>query len=144
MRIRYIKAGETYPLRQLVLRPKQQLEEMDWSGDHVGTTFHVGVEIHRELVSVASFMLERNEQMRGWRQYRLRGMATRPDQQGKGTGKALVLFALEHLRDLKADLVWCNAREKVTGFYNGMGFLPQGELFMLEGIGMHQLMFLRL
>ncbi len=144
MPIRYLKAEETHPLRQQLLRPQQPLEEMEWSGDNAETSFHVGVDIDGELVCVASFMQERHEQLRGWRQYRLRGMATRPDQQGQGVGKALVLFALEHLGDLKTDLVWCNAREKVTGFYAGMGFVSQGEMFMVDGIGPHQLMFLRL
>ena len=70
-------------------------------------------------------------------------MATLPEQQGSGVGKALVRFALDHLRGLHADLVWCNAREKATGFYAGMGFSPKGNLFLLEGIGMHQLMYHR-
>ncbi|MCI1752659.1 MAG: GNAT family N-acetyltransferase [Flavobacteriales bacterium] len=144
MRVRYIKAAETYPLRQQLLRPLQPIDEMDWYGDNADTSFHVGAEVGEELICVASFMLERCEQVLGWRQYRLRGMATQPDQQGSGAGKAVLKFGLDHLRGLKADLVWCNAREKVVGFYGGMGFQAQGELFMVDGIGMHQLMYLRL
>jgi GNAT superfamily N-acetyltransferase len=115
MRVRYIKAAETYPLRQQLLRPLQPIDEMDWYGDNADTSFHVGAEEGEELICVASFMLERCEQVLGWRQYRLRGMATQPDQQGSGAGKAVLKFGLDHLRGLKADLVWCNAREKVVG-----------------------------
>jgi hypothetical protein len=73
MRVRYIKAAETYPLRQQLLRPLQPIDEMDWYGDNADTSFHVGAEEGEELICVASFMLERCEQVLGWRQYRLRG-----------------------------------------------------------------------
>lgn len=144
MRIRFIKGPDTHHLRHQLLRPLQPIEEMEWYGDNAETTFHLGAGIGDHLVSVASFMAERNDALLGWRQYRIRGMATHPDFQGNGVGRSIVLFGLDHLRGMKVDLAWCNAREKVTGFYAGLGFSTQGEKFMVEGIGMHQLMYVRL
>lgn len=144
MRIRFIKAADTHNLRQRVLRPFQPVSEMEWYGDQADTTFHLGAGIGDHLVSVASFMAERNEVLLGWRQYRLRGMATHPDFRGIGAGSSIVRFGLDHLRGMKVDLVWCNARENVTAFYAGLGFSTHGGPFMVEGIGMHQLMFIRL
>ena len=144
MRIRFIKAFETHALRHDVLRPRQSIDEMEWPQDLAEDSFHLGVSIGGHPISVVSFIRERNPHLRGWKQYRLRGMATHPEFQGQGAGRRSLRFGVDHLRTLKADLVWCNAREKATGFYAKEGFLPEGEPFEIEGIGVHQLMFLRL
>ncbi|MBK9059287.1 MAG: GNAT family N-acetyltransferase [Flavobacteriales bacterium] len=144
MRIRFIKPAETHALRHTVLRPGQQLEEMAWSQDQAEDSFHLGLSIGGHLISVVTFIRERNELLRGWKQYRLRGMATHPEFQGQGAGTKLLHFGIDHLRTLKADLVWCNARESAKAFYGKEGFLPEGAQFDIEGIGVHQLMLLRL
>lgn len=143
MRIRFIKASETHALRQQVLRPHQQREEMEWPKDRAEDSFHLGLSLGGHLISVASFIRERNELLLGWKQYRLRGMATHPEFQGQGTGTKLLRSGLDHLRTLKVDLVWCNAREGAKAFYGQGGFLPEGVPFEIQGIGVHQLMFLR-
>lgn len=144
MRIRFINASDTHALRHEVLRPRQFMEEMEWPQDRAENSFHLGLSIGGHLISVVSFIRERNELLRGWKQYRLRGMATHPEFQGQGAGTKLLHFGVDHLRTLKADLVWCNAREKAMALYGKEGFLPQGVPFDIEGIGVHQLMFLRL
>lgn len=144
MRIRFINASQTHALRQEVLRPRQSLDEMEWPQDRAEESFHLGMTIGGHLIAVVSFIRERNELLRGWKQYRLRGMATHPGFQGQGVGTKLLPFGIDHLRTLKADLVWCNAREKATTLYGKVGFLPRGDPFEIEGIGIHQLMFLRL
>lgn len=144
MRIRFIKPIETHDLRQQVLRPQQPLDEMEWSMDHSEDSFHVGMEFNGQIISVASFLRERNELLQGWKQFRLRGMATRPVQQGNGAGTKLLRFGLEHLKSLKADLVWCNARTGAKDFYAKTGFHTEGPPFELPGIGLHHLMYLRL
>lgn len=144
MRIRFIKPIETHHLRQQVLRPRQPLEEMEWSMDLAKDSFHLGMELNEQLICVASFLRERNELLKGWKQFRLRGMATHPDHQGKGAGSKVLRFGLDHLRTLKADLVWCNAREKAKDFYAKEGFCTEGPPFDIPGIGLHHLMYLRL
>lgn len=144
MPIRFLRPGETHVLRRSVLRPQQPVEEMEWSMDRAEGSFHVGFEEHGELVCIASFLKERNDRLRGWAQYRLRGMAVPPSHQRHGFGRRVLLFGLEHARHMKADLVWCNAREGAVAFYARAGFVAEGAPFAIEGIGLHQLMYLRL
>ncbi len=120
------------------------MDEMSWSMDNAPDTFHVGAGNEQTTDAVATFIKERNEQLRGWKQYRLRGMAVHPTSQGHGLGTKLLLFGLEHLRAVNADLLWCNARENALAFYSKAGFTLQGNPFLIEGIGIHHLMYLRL
>lgn len=144
MPIQFIQPWETHQLRRSVLRPTQPLDEMEWPGDKAECSFHLGMWLGGHLVSIASFIRERNELLRGWIQYRVRGMATGSGHQGAGHGGALLRFGLDHARHHGADLVWCNAREAAIGFYAKEGFLTEGAPFLIEGIGTHQLMYLRL
>ena len=144
MRIRFIKSTETHALRQLVLRPEQPLDEMEWPQDNAKDSFHLGMNTGGRQISIVSFSRERNELLHGWKQYRLRGMATHPDHQGAGIGGKLLRFGLDHLRTLRTDLVWCNARDGAKGFYAKEGFREEGSPFDIHGIGIHHLMFLRL
>jgi hypothetical protein len=56
----------------------------------------------------------------------------------------MLRFGLDHVHGLKTDLVWCNARDGAKGFYAREGFVPEGAPFMIEGIGLHHLMYKRL
>lgn len=144
MRIRFIKPPETHLLRQLVLRPGQPLDEMEWPQDEAADSFHLAMEDQGMILAVASFQKERHERLLGWKQFRIRGMATHPDHQGKGIGTQLLRFGLDHLRAMKADLVWCNARSGALRLYAKEGFAEEGGPFVLEGIGEHYLMYKRL
>lgn len=144
MPTRFIKPEETHALRHSVLRPLQALDEMEWPMDRDEKSFHIGQEEQGALVSVASFLRERNDRLRGWIQYRVRGMATAPAFQGQGLGSLVLRFGLEQVRHRKADLVWCHARERATAFYVREGFRTEGEAFLVTGIGIHHLMYLRL
>ncbi len=141
MRIRSITSAETHDLRQWVLRPKQSIAEMEWSLDRADGSFHLGAEEDDRLVAIATFLREPCEQIPGKLQYRLRGMATLAEYQAKGIGSALLRSGLEHLRQLSADVVWCNARERALRFYEKEGFTSHGPAFMIEGIGLHHLMY---
>lgn len=144
LRIRFIRPAETHGLRQLVLRPFQPIEEMEWSFDQAEGSFHVGAAFGEELVAVASFLPEPNDALRGWKQYRLRGMAVHPTQQSKGIGGKLLGFGVAQLHSMGIDLLWCNAREAAAAFYAREGFTMHNGPFLIEGIGVHHLMFKRL
>lgn len=143
MQIRFIRANDTHALRHQVLRPHQSIEEVDFPNDRSPDSFHLGAYLRGELVSVASFHRERHEQLLGWKQYRLRGMATRPDLQGKGIGKRIVRFALEHLHGQGTDLLWCHARVGAAPFYERLGFRIHGGIFEVPGVGPHYVMHIR-
>ena len=144
MHVRFIKASETYPLRLLVLRTGGTEEDVHFANDRLEGAFHLGVHIGEHRIGVGSFYPEKHEDLRGWKQYRLRGMATHPDFQGQGAGARLMQFALTHLKAQHADLVWCNARVNAVAFYERAGFTTVGERFEIPGIGGHFVMYKRL
>ena len=100
--------------------------------------------IFNNKIYIGSFYNEKQEQLRGWKQYRLRGMATHPDHRSKGLGSKLMRFAMDHLNNQKADLLWCNARENALEFYKRLGFAIEGPPFDVPGIGEHFLMYRKL
>ena len=112
--------------------------------DRLDGGFHLGVHIGEHRISVASFYPEAHPDLLGWIQYRLRGMATIPGYQGKGIGRRMLYFALDHLRAKKADLLWANARVTALPFYTKLGFGTHGPEFLIEGIGPHFVVFQRL
>lgn len=140
MRVRFIRTEDTYPLRLLVLRPGGAIEDTHFANDRLEGSFHIGITLNDELVSVGSFYPEKHKGLKGWKQYRLRGMATHPAHQGKGAGEKLLRFALDHLKAQNADLLWCNARIEAVHFYERLGLVAEGEPFEIPGIGMHYLM----
>lgn len=140
MRIRFIRTEDTYPLRLLVLRPGGVVEDCHWANDRLEGSFHLAAQIGEHRISIGSFYPERHPQLLGWKQYRLRGMATHPDFQGQGAGKRMLEFAVEHLKAQNADRLWCNARIKAVPFYEKLGFLREGPEFDIPGIGGHYLM----
>ncbi|MBK9761566.1 MAG: GNAT family N-acetyltransferase [Flavobacteriales bacterium] len=140
MRIKFIKASDTWSLRHRVLRPHQTIEDCDYPNDRNPDSFHLGVFIGEHLICIGSFFGEKNESLKGWKQYRLRGMATHPDFRGQGAGRKLIRFAIEHLQAQKADLLWCYARANAKRFYEALGFVVLGAPFDMEGIGEHFVM----
>ncbi len=144
MRVQFIKVADTYPLRLKVLRPGGIEDDVHFANDRLEGAFHLGVYIGAHLIGVGSFYPEAHPALTGWKQYRLRGMASHPDFQGQGAGGRLLRFAMDHLLAQHADVLWCNAREKAVAFYEREGFLREGLLFDIPGIGGHYVMYRRL
>ncbi len=138
--VRTITAADTHPLRLQVLRPGGTLADVDFANDRLEGAFHLGAFQGNELVGVGSFYPEKHRSFRGNTQHRLRGMATHPDQRGKGVGGALLRHGLDELKLRQVGLLWCNARIKAAPFYERLGFETLGEPFELPGIGIHYLM----
>ena len=100
MRIRFIKAQDTWSLRHRVLRPHQTIEDCDYPNDRNPESFHLGVFIGEHLIGIGSFYAEKNDALKGWKQYRLRGMAIHPDFRAQGAGAVSVHDAdLLHVGD---------------------------------------------
>ena len=140
MRIQFIKTAETYPLRLQVLRPGGEPEDAHFATDRTDGAFHLGARSGNSVIAIASFHPEKHAGLKGWKQFRLRGMATHPDHVGKGIGKAMLTFAMDHLKAQHADLLWCNARVLAVPFYEKLGFIREGPEFDIPGIGGHFLM----
>ncbi|MEO8066066.1 MAG: GNAT family N-acetyltransferase [Flavobacteriales bacterium] len=141
MRIAFIKANECWPLRHQVLRPHQTLEDCDYPNDRNPDSFHLGAYVGSRIVGIGSFYREKQETLVGHMQWRLRGMAIHPEFRGVGAGAQLLRFGLDELKAKRADVLWCQAREGAAGFYTKLGFAFKGDAFMLEGIGVHFIMY---
>jgi uncharacterized OsmC-like protein/predicted GNAT family N-acyltransferase len=143
--IRRIAADDTYALRQSLLRPHQNIDEMNYPGDLHPDTVHFGAYLDGTLVGIASLY---QEQPADWplmgRGFKLRGMATTPEARGLGLGSALLRTCHAHARVNAASAVWCSARLNAEGFYSRHGFVRQGDPFDLPAIGPHVLMVCRL
>ncbi len=59
----------------------------------------------------------------------LRQMAVRNQLQGKGVGRALMEFAENIARDIGYEKIAMHARTSATGFYEKMGYMPEGNEF---------------
>lgn len=134
MLIRYIQPEDTLRLRSLVLRKGRPLAECVFPNDAEG--FHLGVFIDDSLMSIATFYQENYKDL-GSGGYRLRGMATHPDAEHRGLGRALIYFAIDELLAMNASYIWCNARSSAIGFYEKLGFQFCSEEFEIPGVGMH-------
>jgi GNAT superfamily N-acetyltransferase len=140
MNVRAITARECWPLRQQVLRPHQRLEEMDYANDSNPVSFHLGVFEQGRLIAVGSFYQERNDELPGAVQWRLRGMAVHADHRNRNVGGTLLARALDELRARQVDVLWCHARESAMRFYERHGFAVHGPRFVIEPIGGHYVM----
>ena len=71
-------------------------------------------------------------------------MATLPDYRSQGLSQALLRMAFPIIKQNFCTLLWCNARISAKGFYEKVGFEPKGEIFEVEGIGPHILMWTKI
>ena len=139
IRIAEIKAEDTYPIRKSVLRDGMTLSH-EMNADHDADTLHLGLFDKEQLVCVGSFMKASNAGFKGL-QYQLRGMGSAIGSQGKGYGKELLASAEQILKDRGADLLWCNARVVALDFYGKLGYTSVGDLFEVDQVGPHFVMF---
>jgi predicted GNAT family N-acyltransferase len=131
-----VAAGVTYPLRGAVLRVGRPVEI---PGDDEPTTLHLAARTAEgQVVGVVRFHPApcpwRPDVLPAWQ---LRGMATDPAVRGSGAGRALVAEGLDRARAAGVRLVWCDARQAASGFYERMGFAVVTEPYEISPIGPH-------
>ncbi len=144
--IRELSAAQTRPVRQRVLRPHQQPEELVYPGDDDADTFHLGaVNAQGDVLAILSMYrhaqppTDPGGEPKAWR---IRGMASIPEARGTGLGRVLVEHARDRVWAIDRDPIWCNARENAFGFYQKLGFEIVGGIFEIDGIGPHAVMVL--
>ncbi|MGE6402632.1 GNAT family N-acetyltransferase [Bacillus cereus] len=139
--VKQIDTSETYLFRQTILRPNQSLEDCKYPSDYEIDTFHLGAFINDELISIASFSKEIYPDLQTGIHYRLRGMATLPKFRNKRAGSSLIQKAEQILQERTANILWCNGRITVTDYYKRLGFHEHGEIFEIEPIGLHKVLY---
>jgi len=139
--VKIIGKEDVLPIRRLVLRNGQPFPPCVFPGDELATSFHLGGFQSGRLICIGSFFQRSNEKLRGLRQYQLRGMATLKEFQGNRAGSILIREAERIIKERGADLWWCNARVSAAGYYEKLGLEALDEVFMIEGVGPHKVMY---
>jgi len=141
IRVLAVDAGAGRPLRMAVLRPLEPPSRAMYPAEDDPSTLHYAAFDERgEVLAVGSVMADPHPLGPRPGDWRVRGMATRPELRGRGLG-ARVLEALERAAaERGGERLWCNARSGARGFYEHAGFIVEGEEFEIAGIGPHFLM----
>ncbi|MCA9910960.1 MAG: GNAT family N-acetyltransferase [Anaerolineae bacterium] len=129
---RVIDYSDQYPLRATVLGQAASPKP----GDDAPDTLHVGVYIDGQLVSIASVYHEPPPDSTDAGAWRLRGMATLPDAQGKGYGRLALSRCIDHVRASAGTRIWCNARAGAVDFYRALGFSVRADAQDVPGHGL--------
>ena len=116
--VREISLAETRNLRRDVLRPHSSLEEL----------------ASREPAESIAFGARDGQAPGDWR---VRGMATKPDARGRGAGSGVLQALVQHAVAHGATRVWCNARTRARTLYERVGFVVASEEFEPPDIGPH-------
>ncbi|HUR68373.1 MAG TPA: GNAT family N-acetyltransferase [Candidatus Thermoplasmatota archaeon] len=137
---------EVLPFRRAMLRPGQPAGAPPTLGDLHPQCAHFVARVDKEIVACASTDPAPCPTGAGTSRgsaWQVRGVATRPDAQGRGHGRAVVEACFAHARAHGAHLVWCHGRVGAIPFYERLGFTAQSEEYVLPVSGPHRVMVLR-
>jgi len=131
-------SAEVLELRRVVLRDGGPLESARFPGDEDADTIHVLAWAEGALVGVGTLMREAlaPRSREPGSQWRVRGMAVDASWRGQGIGSRM-LEALLGAAPEDAGLLWCRARLRAVPLYARHGFVPEGEVYEIAGIGPH-------
>jgi ribosomal protein S18 acetylase RimI-like enzyme len=138
--IHRIRAEDTRPLRQSVLRPTQTIEELVFSSDRDPRSVHLGAFLDGRLAGIATIgpsSCPGDDTERAWQ---LQGMAVVPGAQRRGCGRLLLEHGIRYVVDHGGELLWCEGRTGAAGFYKALGFELVGEEFIKPLTGPHYIM----
>lgn len=138
--IKQIHYTETYPVRQIILRPGRPLETCFFQGDELETTIHFGLFMEDKLAGIISLFKNNSPLFSQEYQYQIRGMAVLEEYQKYGLGRQLVAHSEEFLKSTATELIWFNAREIAVNFYKKSGYQVIGDAFDIPDVGPHYVM----
>lgn len=142
--IKKIAASATFEVRHPVLRNGKPIESCRFEGDDLPSTQHFGLYEKNHLVGVISVFEKKNALFSDENQAQIRGMAVLETNQKKGFGRLLVEYCENILQMEHKSLIWFNARENAVGFYKKLGYKTIGNIFEIEGVGPHYVMYKKL
>ena len=121
------------PLRWQVLRPGRPESAARFAEDVAPGSAHFAALTADGMVIGCASVIEKDGGLQ------LRGMATAPEWQGRGVGRALLEAVQAHATTRHLPL-WCNARVSAVGFYEKSGWHTEGAVFDVPGVGPHFIM----
>ena len=136
---------DTHDLRRRVLRDSDSAAHVEWPGDHLASTVHLGIIVDGSVVATSTWLWAPSPDASGadTAGLQLRGMATEPSARGLGYGQSILVSGIDHARTLAAGHVWANARVTALGFYTSHGFEVTSEEFTTADTGLaHRRIFL--
>ncbi|MCX7615114.1 MAG: GNAT family N-acetyltransferase [Clostridiales bacterium] len=142
--VKEIPKEDVLDLRSIVLRNGLSPSECVFPRDELPSTFHLGGFVNGKLICIGSFYEEANMAFDAQKPFHLRGMATLPEYRGQNAGTLLISEAEKIIKERGGDLWWCNARVTAIDFYVRLGLKTIGDIFNIEGVGPHKLMFQKL
>lgn len=125
-----LTAAETHPLRAALLRHDTPDDRVEFDGDELATTFHLGARIDGELVTISTWMQRRYPDLPAHAAHQLRGMATLPVVRGSGIGATVLVEGLQRCADAGSEVVWARARVAALAFYRRHGFETRGDEYV--------------
>ncbi|HTT28108.1 MAG TPA: GNAT family N-acetyltransferase [Solirubrobacteraceae bacterium] len=128
--LRSIPLADTRELRRDVLRPYMTVEELAAHEPSEAVAF--GAFADDDLVAVG--LVGPEGEPGDWR---IRGMATKPEARGRGAGTQVLQALVQHAVDHGAKRLWCNARTPALSLYQRAGFTATSEEFETPRIGPH-------
>lgn len=132
-----IPLAHTRALRRDVLRPYLTVEQLAEHEPNDAVAY--GAFNGDELVAVG--LVGPEGEPGDWR---VRGMATKPEARGRGAGSKVLQALVQHARAHGATRLWCNARKRALSLYERAGFIATSDEFETPRIGPHYRMELRL
>tara|TARA_X000000368_G_scaffold388889_1_gene350755 strand:- start:54 stop:722 length:669 start_codon:yes stop_codon:yes gene_type:complete len=102
-----------------------------YKDDMLKSTLHLALFLNDKFVSGLTLIKNENS-------FQIRGMFTVKDQINKGFGSELIRHVKKNILDKKNNHLWCNARIKAINFYKKNNFKEDGDIFLVEKIGLHK------
>ena len=142
--LKKINARSTIAVRHQVLRIGKPVESCSFDGDLLPSTLHLGIFMDSQIIAVLSVFEKKTVLFTENIQYQIRGMAVLQQYQNQKLGQHLIQFAETELVSIHCDLIWFNARISAIGFYEKLGYKQIGNVFTIDSVGEHVLMFKKL
>ncbi|WP_293297212.1 GNAT family N-acetyltransferase [Pedobacter sp. UBA4863] len=142
--IKFVPLEVVLPLRSKMLRNGAPLNACVFPTDEIQGVFHLACYPNENEIATVATFFPQNIEGRGGQGYQLRGMATDTTFFGKGCGAMLIKYAVNYIKEAKAEYIWCNARTSAIDFYKKQGFKIVSEEFEIPGVGPHYNMILNL
>ena len=125
MKVLRINAKDTYNIRKFLAQDsKGQICKISYELDEDEETFHLGGFIGNQLVSVASFHMDKNPLVPHEFQYRLIGVATLPEYKNLNISQELLKMAYPIIKQNMCSVVWTDAENLSDSIFEIEGFRP--------------------
>jgi predicted GNAT family N-acyltransferase len=131
-----LRAQDTHALRRTILRDGTASDVVEFDGDDLPSTFHLGVSAEGRIVAVSTWLVADHPDHPNRNGVQLRGMATAPDHRGTGISAALLAAGIDRCAASGFELVWARARVTALSFYVRHGFTPIGDEYVDSTTGL--------